>query len=356
MEQYSPEQLNMIRKFRSLRAQGPDSAYMKALRARLLTTVAQERSFVRAPWIPNMFRFALRAGVALCSIALVGIGASFASQYILPNNFLYPVKLAAERARIGFAGDGDASKVALRSQFAQTRITEIKMLESNDQLDDQAVLNAMSEYMRTIDQIHQDVGHIAESQSETALSELLQSEQKTDELDRHIRDLATGVQGKSLSDDALARIAGAVKSSYALRIDVKQRIVGYEMDNQTLAGDTGTIARVSFLLDFEEGILHDASDTLTQRIQADTRALVQQQSKQNPNVAPEKLAITLPQSETDLQQAIVGVQQNMVSLRAKINQIGAQFSQTEQAGILGQLSNIAHAVSAIASSLSNQRL
>lgn len=337
MEHYTQEQLHTIAALKRIQRAAPDAAYMRSARSALLTRIAHEERFVQTRHAPVFVAWAVRMGIAVVSIALVGVGASFASQYILPNSFLYPIKLAAERAQINLAGDGDASKVALRSKFAETRIVEIRTLESGNGLDDQALQASMQEYIGTIASIQRDVARIAQNDTPASFSDLLASEQKIDALDRQIGDIVTQLEGKAFSDAAIGRARDAVASSYQMRFDIKRNILAYEANHQTLENDGAAVARLAFLVDAQQRMFDAVSDVLTQKIQADAQQRMQEQSIINPNVAPEKLAITLPKEDVELQQMASGIQEELALLRGRLSEPGARFNESEVLGFSGRV-------------------
>lgn len=344
MEQYSEEQLHTIKRLKTLRPEVADSAYLRAVRARLLATVEHEQHLIAQPWSAFVFRFSVRGIVAVMIAGVLGAGASFASQYILPNNFLYPIKLAAERAQLTLAGDGAASRIALQSRFAQTRITEIQSLESANQLDVQAVSSALGEYMQAIDQIASTSERIARSQDVSVLAQLTQSEAQARDLDAKINVLASSLQDRQLPQAITDQVQSAARASYALRLGIADEIMGYEASHQTFAGDARFVSRVLFVLSDDQAGLNALSDAATQRIQADAHVLMQEQSIQNPNIAPEKLAITLPQADVQLQQALAGIEGEISALEAKLGSAGASFNDSEMLDILGRVAGIKNAL------------
>ena len=352
MEQYSKEQLHTIEQLKGLRPELPDAAYLRSVRARLLSTVEREQSMIARPWSMIAFRFAVRALAVFVIVGMLGAGASFASQYILPNNFLYPIKLAAEHAQLTFAGDGAASRVALQAKFAQTRITEIQALESTNQLDVQAVASALDEYMQNIDQIASSSERIAQSQDASALGNLVQSEVQAHDLDTTINVLTSGLDAKDLPQAIIDRVQSAAHASYALRLHIADEVMTYEAAHQTFAGDTRFTNRILFVLSDDQLGLNALSDAATQRIQADAQVLMQEESAQNPNIAPERLAITLPQPDLQLQQALVGIEGQISSLEAQLGVPGASFNDSEMLDMLGRVAAVKNALEQARSLLS----
>ncbi len=344
MEQYSKEQLHTIERLKTLRPQAADAVYLSSVRARLLSTVEREQRLIARPWNVFAFRVAFRAFAALILAGILGAGASFASQYILPNNFLYPVKLAAERAQLTLAGDGDASRIALQAKFAQTRITEVQTLESTNQLDLQAVANALGEYGQTIDQIASSSQSIASSSDSAALGELVQAEIKAQDMDFKINVLVSSLNEKNFPQEILDQVNLAARASYALRLNIADEIMSYEAQHQTFTGDPRFISRILFVLSDDQLGLNELSDAATQQIRADARRLMQEESVQNPDIAPEKLAITLPQSDVELQQALLGIKEQISSLESKLSVPGAGFNDSEMLDVLGRVFGVKNAL------------
>ncbi len=352
MEQYSKEQLHTIEQLKGIRPELPDAAYLRSVRARLLSTVEHEQFMIARPWSMIAFRFAFRTLAVFVFVGVVGVGASFASQYILPNNFLYPIKLAAEHAQLTLTGDGAASRAALQAKFAQTRITEIQALESTNQLDVQAVASALDEYMQNIDQIASSSERIAQSPDPAALSSLVQSEMQAHDLDAKINVLASGLDAQHLPQAITDQVQSAAHASYALRLHIADEVMTYEAAHQTFAGDTMFTNRVLFVLSDDQLGLNALSDAATQQIQADAQTLMQEESVQNPNIAPERLPITLPQADVQLQQALVGIEGQISSLEAQLTVPGASFNDSEMLDVLGRISSVKNALEQARSLLS----
>lgn len=72
------------------------------------------------------------AAVAVILVVVLGGGATVAaSTNAMPDDFLYPVKLAVERTRVAFAGS-DMSKAKLEAKFAARRVEEIAKMSEEE--------------------------------------------------------------------------------------------------------------------------------------------------------------------------------------------------------------------------------
>jgi hypothetical protein len=97
----------------------------------------------RQPQKPGFFSWQRSWAVALTAILIIvlsGAGTAVASSDALPDEPLYPVKLATEEVRLTFA-ISDASKVELQAQLAETRAMEIEVM-TNEGKTEQVVATA----------------------------------------------------------------------------------------------------------------------------------------------------------------------------------------------------------------------
>jgi hypothetical protein len=118
-----------------------DNRDRQAVRARLLQQIGLSRR-TRSRSVGDFFSFGLSprlvwARVAVAVLAVVILlsaltaGTAYASQSSLPGDWLYPVKIGTENARLLLAVDS-AGKARLNLQFAQTRLTEMNKLAADN--------------------------------------------------------------------------------------------------------------------------------------------------------------------------------------------------------------------------------
>jgi hypothetical protein len=153
-----------------------DNQYKQAVRARLLQQIARpgkkpSRSFgdILSLGIPRRLapvRIAVSVIVIITVVSLLGGGTAYASQDSLPGEILYPVKTAAEDARLFFAG-GSTAKAGLNLQFAQTRLEELDKLASSNQ---PGIELAVNKYYKNLTAAAGQVSGITDSS--TLMSEL----------------------------------------------------------------------------------------------------------------------------------------------------------------------------------------
>jgi len=95
------------------------ASVLSRLEARLYAT--EEKARVKVPFWHMRW---VRAVASVAIVFFVGIGTVAASANALPDQTLYPLKLAVEQARVSFAFS-DMNKAKLHLQFAEERVYEI---------------------------------------------------------------------------------------------------------------------------------------------------------------------------------------------------------------------------------------
>ena len=159
-----------------------DSSYKQAAKAKLLrqiraTKQKKSRSFTdifslglppQLPWA----RVAVSVLVVVILISMLAGGTAYAAQGSLPGDFLYPVKVRTEDARLLIAGD-ESSKAELSLKFAQIRLDEMNELISTGSGN---VELAIDGYKRNLDSAVQHIGRIRNGSDQTNL--LVQATEK----------------------------------------------------------------------------------------------------------------------------------------------------------------------------------
>ena len=170
----------------------PRHEFVQESKVRLLTRIRQERRnrallhrqspatlarLISLLSIRHSFKYALAlAVIVLFTVSSTGV--AYASQSSLPGDFLYPVKLSIEDARlsVSLSPVGDAR---LRKEFARERLEEIQSLVAAERYDQ---LSAATEnYDRQVSQISRVLGTVSEQNPDLAqqLSSSIAVELKT---------------------------------------------------------------------------------------------------------------------------------------------------------------------------------
>jgi hypothetical protein len=127
----------------------PRPEFRRVARTRLLNLLAERSKNPRAikrkrkPWFVRLVRTPIVAR-SLVAVALVMVilsltfgGVAYAWSSALPGDELYPLKTAAERARLATKEGED--EVSLHLKFAQSRVREIESLAEQERYEDVAV-------------------------------------------------------------------------------------------------------------------------------------------------------------------------------------------------------------------------
>ena len=159
-----------------------DDSYKQAAKARLMyqirdTSQKKSKSFIdilslgippRLTWA----RVAMSVLVVLILMSMMVGGTAYAAQDSLPGDFLYPVKIRTEDARLLVAG-GESAKARLTLKFAQTRLDEMNELTI---IDPERAGLAIDGYKETLDAALHHIRQIADTSAQTNL--LIQASEK----------------------------------------------------------------------------------------------------------------------------------------------------------------------------------
>lgn len=323
MEQYSPEQLHMIKQLRALKSTGVDFAYLKSLRAELLTRVAYEQPHRMIFVWHTALRFATRAIVAVVGIGVLGFGVVFASQYVSPQSFLYPIKLATEQAQIALGGNESGVKADLRVRFASIRLEEIQSLDQSNQLETASVQKALVQYEQHLRDMQDDLAYITSDDAAKTLEQLLALETSMQELMARYAAVNTTIQTK-LQDVSLREQASTAEQTSALTQETIQRtIVDFEADRGTVAGDQQKGVHTSLMGTYAQKQYDQIWGVFMGKVQVDAREEMRILSEIHTTIAPGKGVSDIPDKDWDTYVVLLGVKQRIARLQA-IDRTGMQ--------------------------------
>lgn len=132
---------------------GPDEYTRRRMRARVMSSLRPHRPTMRdnawaALWYlgrpaPYIVRSVAVAAILVCS----GLGATITSAESLPDDVLYPVKIAAESVRLALAGAPD-DRAAVELTIAEHRLVEAEKLAASGRSSEALVASAVfSQYI-----------------------------------------------------------------------------------------------------------------------------------------------------------------------------------------------------------------
>ncbi len=153
-----------------------DMSYKQAAKARLLQQIRASKQKKSRPFtdlfsfgLPQQYvwaRIAISVLVVVIVMSMLAGGTAYAARGSLPGDFLYPVKIGTEDARLLIAGDSSA-KAELNLEFAQTRLVEMSKLATRDEEKTELAVNG---YRRSLDAARQQIRGISDA---STLSDLL---------------------------------------------------------------------------------------------------------------------------------------------------------------------------------------
>jgi hypothetical protein len=178
---FSEKEKKLIEKLSSLKNVEVDLDFIRKFRVALLEEISQAEVIEEKPtWqkFAMPARFALTfAGIIALVLGLAG-GVVLASQKSLPNDLLYPVKLAAEKTKLALAPN-EISRTELRVQFAETRLKEAEVIGSRgDGADSKVAAKSLDLYEGEITKLHQEIDKILDTGDQEKLLLSLYSVEK----------------------------------------------------------------------------------------------------------------------------------------------------------------------------------
>jgi len=168
---FDEKEKKLIDSLRALKETEGNFDFLNNLKGLLLSEVASADFEISRPFMPRLLRFSLSFSGALVLILGLAGGAAWASQKSLPNDLLYPVKLAAEKTRLALAAN-EIARANLRVQFAERRLQEVTEIGKRDIPDNKTTAKTLALFEREVRELHQEIDK-AEGKSQDG--ELIQS-------------------------------------------------------------------------------------------------------------------------------------------------------------------------------------
>lgn len=153
MEKFNEIEEKLIADIRRLKETEVDLNFIAGLRYRILLMIDRDAATRRFAILPNL-RFAGVVASILIAILSTGGAATLAAQKSLPSDFLYPLKLASERAKIAFTPSG-LEKAGLRVNFAERRLEEIQKASSGPKV----IVQNLERLEKELLEAHSDINY-----------------------------------------------------------------------------------------------------------------------------------------------------------------------------------------------------
>ncbi|MFN7088424.1 MAG: DUF5667 domain-containing protein, partial [Candidatus Paceibacteria bacterium] len=207
---FNREEEKLINLLKELKSEfKPDFDFIRVARITILDEF--EKSKLKLEHIPIWAQiasaipsFALRIALVLVLIFGLAGGIAFASQKALPNDILYPVKLATEKTKLALAPN-EVSRARLRVEFAETRLQEVDAIGSQSKFNLDAVMESITRFNNEIKNLHEDLYRIQNSKDQKEVfSSLYAIENKLNSGIMSLEDLGEKINARVSGDNIIA--------------------------------------------------------------------------------------------------------------------------------------------------------
>ncbi|MFA4872966.1 MAG: DUF5667 domain-containing protein [Patescibacteria group bacterium] len=181
-----------LKSLNSSPASEPDPQWVASARTKLAWTMEYpvQGALPRATPLPRL-RFGLRriwmtVSISLLVVLLLGSGITYAAQGVMPDNILYPVKIASEEVLLGVTKD-PVQRTNLELRLANRRVDELQALSQSETLDADIAAELHARYQKHITEVLQALPTIPQDKVQTVTETLSQDTEEhariTQELD-----------------------------------------------------------------------------------------------------------------------------------------------------------------------------
>ncbi|MEW5805670.1 MAG: DUF5667 domain-containing protein [Patescibacteria group bacterium] len=309
---FNQEEKRIIDQLKNLNQIQPDFDYLESFGRVLKTKVNLEKSFAPQPkfvWF-KFIKTGLAAVFSFIFIFGLSWGMVLAIQQVSPGTIFYPVKLAGEKLQLEISKNDPKSRAELRIKFANNRLTEIKILEENNALDEEKLKQALEGYNSEINAIQQELLQIVDYENGETLDYLLALESKLEEINSSLQGLASEVKQYQsfIQANDLSKFIQEVASL---------KILDYEIQNQVFGQDEKKLQRLveflSRLKNKQEALALQFSQNLSLELETQS---VEISDSGELNVSP------APGQEQEFYQ-------QLLEIKAGLDKISSQFSSVD---------------------------
>lgn len=271
---------------------------------------------------PLRFAFSVVGTFAI----LLGIagGAAWASQKSLPNDFLYPVKLATERTRLALA-PSDRARVHLRVQFAETRLREAGAIGERQTFDPKIAVETLQRFEGELNLLHQEITQVQGGEHPAELLQtLLTIEQQLLSERTAVQDLAQKInQTPGAKNEGVTAAFNQAENAAELGLDRTQDRI-FDLQRQTgLANGDESLrhARILRALDRLEIRLND----LVQVYEAQRTVRLESLRESNPTIAVEPGEIAPTPKEEEIAAELAAARKALEDLKTMAGEGNASY-------------------------------
>ena len=326
-ENYNEQEKELIKKLQTLQQTGVDSDFLENFRKQLSQRVLlEEKATQKSIRFRSIILNFSKAFSVLAIFVLFGFGIVKASQNALPNNFLYPVKLATEKIQLDSQKD-DAARLNLRVKFAQNRINEVKVLETQEVDNQEYIKNTVLKYQDEINNIGKELDKIvSKNKDENTLESLIALE---NELNNSLKEIDNLTSSSSL--ETVNLLNHAKESASSTLSNVSSNILAYEKSTLKIDSDPLAPNRIKEAYRVNQEKFNELDKKLEEKISLNRKQQLSEIQYQTTTLAPEKIPVDLPTEILDALALKDKIQQELENLKSSFNFVNPDYgSQLEK--------------------------
>lgn len=321
-ENYSEQEKELIKKLQALQQTEVDLAFLEKFRGELAQKVLlEEKTVQKSIRLKTIILNFSKAFSVLLVFTLFGFGIVKASQNALPNNLLYPVKLATEKIQLDSQKD-EATRLNLRVKFAQNRIKEVKILETQEIDNLEYIKDAVLKYQNEINNIQEELNKIvSKNKDEGTLESLIVLE---NELNNSLKEIDNLTSSSSLETANLLNYAK--ESASSTLANISSNILEYEKSTLKVNSDPLAHTRIKEAYRLNQQKFNELSKALEEKISLNRKRQLSEIQYQTTTLAPEKIPVDLPVEILDALALKDRIQQELENLKSSFNFVKPDYS------------------------------
>jgi hypothetical protein len=321
-ENYNEQEKELIKKLQSLQQTEVDLDFIEKFRKELAQKVLlEEKTAQKSICFRTIILNFSKALSILLVFIIFGFGIVKASQSALPNNLLYPVKLATEKIQLDSQKD-ETAKLNLRVKFAQNRINEVKILESQEVDNLEHIKNTILKYQDEINNIERELDNlVAKNKDENTLESLIVLE---NELNNSLKEIENLTSSSSL--ETINLLNYAKESASSTLSNVSTNILEYEKLTLKVNNDPLADMRIKEAYGANQKKFDELNRVLEEKISLNKKQQLSKIQYQTTTLAPEKIPVDLPKEILDAIALKDKTQKELENLKSSFNFVKPNYS------------------------------
>ncbi|MBI2633991.1 MAG: hypothetical protein HYW80_01630 [Parcubacteria group bacterium] len=315
-ESFSEQEKKIILSLQNLRKTEVDFVFLQTLKLRLIQEMEKAEIVKEKVFFPRLLRFSFSLIGALALILTTATGVSWASQKSLPNDFLYPVKIATEKTKLALAPN-KIERARLRVEFSEKRIQETEALGKKPNPDSKATAETLARFEREVSNLEAEITQADNLGGDKELELLYDIEKKLSLELSALNELTEKVNSQEESKDiadALLRAHGTASLGFERtgdKIFELQRKLGKANGGSELAK-----ARLSRAL----GKMEVRLEGLEVKSAKKYSDLLERLREKEPTIALESPEVSLSSQDQEIETSLKGIRKSIEGLKLQVNQ------------------------------------